>query len=72
MSKKKKHEYSLLWTHFGPYGDQDVHLHPCVSHVDDESHECSLVYTGDGRDCAGINDGTHHKVDLDKKLRNAP
>lgn len=50
---------------FGPFGDQDVHYHPCVS--DDDKHACSIVVVGDGRDCGGRHDGTHRQVDLEVK-----
>lgn len=43
-----KHEYSKLWTHFGPYGDQTVHVHPCIKHKD-----CDSALIGDGRSCNG-------------------
>jgi hypothetical protein len=47
--KRHRHEYSRLWTHFGPFGDQSVHLHPCV-HGDGG---CSHVLIGNGRNCDG-------------------
>lgn len=44
---RHRHEFSALWWHFGPYGDQDVHVHSCF-------HDgCDRVVVGDGRDCDG-------------------
>ena len=42
------HEMTSLYTHFGPYGRRDVHIHHCMK------SECSdVVLVGDGRACGG-------------------
>jgi hypothetical protein len=45
MSKRKphKHEWTLLWGHFGRYGRQDAHVHQCMT--------CDELLVGEGRDC---------------------
>lgn len=45
-----RHEFHALWWHFGPYGRQDVHLHPC---------DCGTELVGVGRECGGPD--TPHK-----------
>ena len=44
-SKRHAHEFSALWWHFGPYGDQNVHVHSCFT------ERCDRVLIGDGRTC---------------------
>lgn len=46
-AKRHKHEFTGLWTHFGPYGPQDVHYHVCFD------TDCLRVLVGAGRDCDG-------------------
>lgn len=45
MSRRHVHEFTSLWTHFGPYGNQEVHVHTC--HVEG----CDVVLVGPGRNC---------------------
>lgn len=61
---KHRHVYSKLWSHYGPYGRQDVHFHPCVS----DDGECSHVIEGSGRQCMGIHKPDHQHVDLAERL----
>ncbi len=49
------HLFSSLWSHFGPFGDQGVHFHPCSSAECDEA-----ILVGEGRSCAGK--GAPHKI----------
>lgn len=42
------HEYHGLWWNFGPFGRQDIHLHPCTAH-----ERCSMEMVGEGHDCEG-------------------
>jgi len=56
-SKRHKHTFHGLWYHFGPYGRQDVHVHPCW---DDD---CDRVMIGDGRVCDRTK-RTHHRETL--------
>ncbi len=41
---KHEHGFHLLYHHFGEYGPQDVHLHPC---------DCGVELIGEGRACPG-------------------
>lgn len=56
---KHAHEFTSLWTHFGPYGDQSVHFHPCTV------EGCPVVKIGRGRTCNRFDE--HHDHDLDAK-----
>jgi hypothetical protein len=49
-----EHWFTALWSHLGPYGRQDVHLHSCQG---GEAGDCYEVFVGLGRDCA---DGVRH------------
>jgi hypothetical protein len=40
-----RHEYHALYWHLGPYGRQDVHLHPCFT------EGCDFNMVGPGRSC---------------------
>ncbi len=59
------HDFSAFPQHFGKYGDQTVHYHPCL-HESGEfgEYDCSKVLVGDGRDCDGVR-ATHRLVNLD-------
>lgn len=39
-----EHEFHALHWHFGQYGRQDVHMHPC---------DCGTELVGEGRECGG-------------------
>jgi hypothetical protein len=54
MAAAHEHWFTALWSHLGPYGRQDVHLHPCQG---GEPGDCYEVFVGPGRDCA---DGMRH------------
>lgn len=47
----REHDFHVLYWHFGQYGRQDVHLHPCP---------CGAELVGPGRDCDG--NGRTHKA----------
>ncbi len=57
MSGRHRHEFTAIWDHFGPYGDQTVHYHPCFT------EDCDRVLIGDGRDCDGKS-ATHRRKTL--------
>lgn len=42
-----EHVYTALFWHFGPYGNQKVHVHSCFE------EGCDHVLIGDGRKCSG-------------------
>ena len=46
-AKRHRHTFTALSYHFGPYGRQDVHVHPCFD------EDCSRVIIGEGRVCGG-------------------
>lgn len=46
-SGRHRHWFTSLWCHFGPFGPQDQHLHPCAKPT------CEAVIVGEGRDCGG-------------------
>lgn len=48
-----RHTFTALWYHFGPHGDQSVHVHQCFE------EGCDRVLIGDGRRCGGR--GTEHR-----------
>ena len=41
------HEFHGLWWTFGPFGRQDVHMHPCAT------TGCGSEMVGEGRTCGG-------------------
>jgi hypothetical protein len=45
-----KHWFSGLWTHLGPYGPEDIHLHDCI---DGKPGDCYEAIAGIGRECSG-------------------
>jgi hypothetical protein len=47
-----RHEFHALYWHFGKYGPQDVHMHPC---------ECGTELQGPGERCDG-DVSTHQRV----------
>lgn len=52
VSIKRKHAFHALYTHFGPYGPQDVHYHPCTT--------CrKTILVGEGVKCTGKRHGHH-------------
>jgi hypothetical protein len=53
------HEWSALWSHFGPYGDQAAHFHVCLSDDHAPGWPCRVMFVGAGRDCT---DGQEHEV----------
>lgn len=70
MSDRRKHTFHALWYHFGPYGPQDVHVHPCSADGhgpnDDGPHAgCDRVLIGPGRNCCGSSAG-HDRASLDR------
>ena len=46
-AKRHKHTFHSMVQHFGPYGRQNVHWHPCWD------RDCDRVLIGQGRKCAG-------------------
>ncbi len=66
-----KHWFSPFPQHFGPYGSQDVHYHPCI---EGEPGECWRVVIGPSKNCDG-NQATHERKTLTEdglKSREAP
>lgn len=61
MAGRHRHEYSALWSHYGQYGPQDVHLHYCVG------DDCDAVLIGDTRKCEGKAQ-RHRRTTLEKEL----
>jgi hypothetical protein len=55
--RRHRHWFSGPWTHFGRYGPQDVHYHPCIE------DGCNRVLIADGRDCGG-HDQPHKRKTL--------
>ena len=60
----KDHTWSALWSHFGPYGDQDAHYHVCITENANpapgcRSRHCPVMLVGAGRDCV---DGAKHEL----------
>jgi len=45
-----EHWFTALWSHLGPYGLQDVHIHDCV---EGEPGTCQVVIVGPGLECDG-------------------
>ena len=43
---KHRHWFSPFAMHFGRFGDQGVHYHPCI-----EGDGCARVVMGEGRQC---------------------
>ena len=56
-AKRHPHDFTLLYYHFGSYGPQDVHVHPCFD------EDCDRVLIGAGRECDG-SDVSHHRETL--------
>jgi hypothetical protein len=56
------HEFHLLCWHFGPYGPQDVHMHPCIEH-----EHCPTALQGVGNKCGGS--GLHRRVRYDSRKK---
>lgn len=54
------HEFTALWFHFGPYGDQTVHVHSCFT------EDCDRVLIGTGRECDGTSE-SHRRMTLTEK-----
>lgn len=52
-----EHRFTPFRQHFGQYGPQDVHYHPCI-----EVEDCVLM--ADTRECAGQMTGTHYRAEL--------
>lgn len=48
--RRHAHQFHLLWCHFGPYGPQDVHWHPCAP---EDDKPCDRIIVGAGRACDG-------------------
>ncbi len=51
--KRHEHRFTLLYTTFGPYGRQDVHIHHCTD------EDCTAVMIGDHRHCGGVKKQPH-------------
>ena len=58
--RRHRHEFTLLYWHFGPYGRQDVHVHSCRPWNDER---CIRVLIGKGRECDGKSE-SHHRETL--------
>jgi hypothetical protein len=56
-AKKHKHTFTALWSHFGQFGRQDIHVHGCFD------YDCDRVVIGKGRECDG-KPGSHHRETL--------
>lgn len=56
-----KHGFSALWYGLGPYGRQDVHIHPCVA---GEAGDCDRVVVGPDRKRCDGNMATHKRATL--------
>jgi hypothetical protein len=54
MVKPHRHVFGSLWSHLGPHGRQDVHVHSCFT------QGCDRVLVGAGRNCSG-NVADHHR-----------
>lgn len=65
-AKRHKHTFTGLWVHFGPYGPQDIHYHPCWD------QECDRVLIGQGRECVADHDHRRETLPLTQKARSAP
>jgi hypothetical protein len=63
VSKRHRHRFHALWSHFGPHGRQDVHFHPCIVEERHDGLDCDRVLIGKGRDCDGKTE-THHRETL--------
>ncbi len=59
--KRHKHEFTALSWNFGPYGDQDVHVHSCFT------EGCYRALIGEGRFCGGP-DTPHRRTTLDARF----
>lgn len=55
--KHHRHKFHGLYYHFGPFGRQDVHVHPCLN------DDCARVLIGTGRECSG-DAADHHRETL--------
>ena len=58
------HEWSALWDHFGPYGDQDAHFRVCLTENEHPApgyrpDDCRAMLVGAGRSCV---DGCSHEI----------
>jgi hypothetical protein len=58
MVDRHRHTWTLLYSHFGPYGDQDAHMHQCF--------DCGAILVGKGRTCDGKRKG--HRVVAEEKV----
>lgn len=47
------HDFTGLWTNFGPRGPQDVHYHVCFG------MSCTVMLIGEGHNCDG--DPANHR-----------
>lgn len=54
--KAHKHVFTALWWHFGPYGQQGVHVHSCFT------EGCDRVLVGEGHSCK--KSAAHHRETL--------
>ncbi len=54
MVKAHRHRFTGLWSHLGPYGEQDAHVHGCFT------KRCGVVLVGAGRNCSG-KAADHHR-----------
>ncbi len=61
-----EHWFTALWSHLGPYGPQDVHIHDCI---EGEPGDCHEVIVGPGRDCDGKRE-THRRDRLPLMVSN--
>lgn len=58
-SKRHRHTFHALYYHFGPFGEQGVHVHPCWD------EDCDRVLVGEGRECDGERSSHRRRLTLD-------
>lgn len=59
--RRHKHEFTGLWWHYGPHGDQGVHLHSCFE------DGCDTVLIAKSRECDGEHQD-HRRTTLEAEL----
>jgi hypothetical protein len=59
-ARRHRHEFTALYWHFGPHGDQSVHVHSCFT------EGCDRVLIGEGRRCDG-EPASHRRASLDAR-----
>lgn len=61
---KHVHEFSAIWSHFGPHGPQNVHYHLCIA------SSCDAIVLAPERTCDGDR-LTHNQTTLTRVMRRA-